>query len=111
MFTGNALQLEGTFYYINLITNTIITIYGIILGFICKLNIVENNVLKRYFFSNTEENFVKISFALINVGCVINKIIVGIILFVKQREYFFLSGFLILIFSALGSIIGKSDSS
>ena len=110
LFTGNALQLEGGFYFINLITNIIISVYGIILGVICKLDIVENHVLKRYSFSNTEENFVKISFALINVGCVIYMIIVGIILYVKQREYyFFLSGFLMLFFSALGPIIGKSD--
>ena len=37
-------------------------------------------------------------------------IIVGIILFVKQREYyFFLSGLFMLIFSAIGSILGKSE--
>ena len=39
-------------------------------------------------------------------------IIVGIILYVKQREYyFFLLGFLMLFLSALGPIIGKSDLS
>ena len=45
-----------------------------------------------------------------NIGCVIYMLIVGIILLLKKLGYyFFLSGLFMLIFSALGPIIGKSN--
>ena len=110
LFSAYALHLEECFFYCNIITNIIISIYGIIIGYICKLEIVENHVLKRCTFSSNEHKFVIISFILMNIGCVIYMIIAGIILLVKQREYyFFLSGLFRLIFSAIGPILGKSD--
>ena len=86
------------------------SIYGIILGFICKLDIIEDQVLKRCTFSINDKKFVKLSFSLMNIGCVIYMLIAGAILLLKNLGYyFFLSGLFMLIFSALGPIIGKSN--
>ena len=49
----------------------------------------------------------KAIFTLINVICVIYMIIVGIILYIRKKDYyFFLSGFLMLIFAAVGPATG-----
>ena len=110
IFCGNALNLKGKFFYLNLLINIILSIFGIILGIICNLDIVDENVLKRCNFSSDEKKFIKISFTLMNIGCVIYMIVAGIILYVKKKDYyFFLSGFFMLLFSAIGPAVGKSN--
>ena len=109
LFSGYALNLEGRKKLYNSIVSLLLSIIGIIVGIVTKLEIV-NSILKRCTFSRDESKFVKIIFSLMNIGCVIYMIVAGIILYVKRRDYlFFLSGFCMFIFSAIGPATGNSD--
>ena len=110
VFCGYALNLKKMKFYINLIIAIILSILGIILGIIASLEIDEGKVIKRCTFSKDESKLVKILFTLMNIGTVIYMIVVGILLYIKKKDYlFFLSGFFMFIFSAIGPATGNSD--
>ena len=72
----------------NYIITCILSIIGIIVGIITKLEI-EEEILKRCTFSKEESKLVKIIFTFMNIGCVVYMTIVGIILYMKERNYSF----------------------
>ena len=110
LFSGYALDLKNISFYINLFINIILSIIGLILGAIAKLKIVEDTVLKRCTFANDIPPIIKIIFTVMNIGSVIYMIVVGIILFLRKKDYFFfLSGLFMLIFSAIGPATGNAD--
>ena len=85
LFCGYALNASGKTYYINLFINIILSIIGTIVGIISKIKIVEGSVLKRYTLSIDVSKIELLIFTLINIGCVIYMIIVGVILFIKKK--------------------------
>ena len=85
LFCGYALDASGKTYYINLFINIILSIIGTIVGIISKIKIVEGSVLKRYTLSIDVSKIELLIFTLINIGCVIYMIIVGVILFIKKK--------------------------
>ena len=110
VFCGYALNLSEMKFYINLIIAVILSILGVILGIIANLEINEGELIKRCTFSKDDSRTVKMLFTLMNIGCVIYMIVVGIILYVKNKDYlFFLSGFFMFVFSAIGPATGNSD--
>ena len=110
LFSGYALDYKSKTYFINLIINIILSIFGFFIGIITELKVEDSGVLKRCTFSDDIPLFINISFILMNIGCVIYMIIAGIILYVKSREYYFLlAGVFMLIFSAIGPAMGNPD--
>ena len=110
LFCTHALNLKKMKFYINLIITIILSILGVILGIIANLEISEGEVIKRCTFSSDESKLVKILFTLMNIGTVIYMIVVGISLYIRKKDYlFFLSGFFMFIFSAIGPATGNSD--
>ena len=85
LFCGYKLDASGKTYYINLFINIILSIIGTIVGIISKIKIVEGSVLKRYTLSVDVSKIELLIFTLINIGCVIYMIIVGVILFIKKK--------------------------
>ena len=109
LFCGYALNASGKFYYGHLSINILFTITGLILGLITKLTIVEGSLIKRCTVSKDNSLIIILIFSFINIICVIYMIFVGIILFIKKAEKFFLlSGIFMFLFSAIGPAIGKT---
>ena len=109
IFCGYALDIKEIKFYIILIITIVLSIVGVIVGIIAKLEVDEGEVLKRCIFSENQSKWMKAIFTLINVICVIYMIVVGIILYIRKKDYyFFLSGFFMLIFAAIGPATGSS---
>ena len=110
LFSGYALNATGKYFYIHLGILIILSIIGMIAGIITKLKIVEDATLKRYTFDEDMSSFIMITFTLMNIGSVLYMIVVGVFLLITRKEYFFfLAGLFMLIFSAIGPSIGKSE--
>jgi len=110
LFSAYALKSTGRVFYVQLIILIILSIIGMIAGIIAKLKIVEDAVLKRYTFNEDKTSLIMIIFNVMNIGSVLYMIVVGVLLLIRSKEYyFFLAGIFMLIFSAIGPAIGKIE--
>ena len=110
LFSAYALKFPLKIYYLNIIITIVLSIFGIILGIITKLKVVDSGVLKRCTFADDISLFIETSFMIMNIGTVIYMIIAGIILLIKNKEYYiFLAGLFMLIFSAIGPVVKNPD--
>ena len=110
LFSGYAINAKGKYFYIHLGILIVLSIIGMIAGIITKLKIVEDVVLKRCTFDEDMTSFTMITFNVMNIGSVLYMIVVGVLLLIRKKEYFFfLSGLFMFIFSAIGPAIGKPE--
>ena len=110
LFSAYAINATGKYFFIHLSILLILSIIGMLDGIFVKLKIVEDAVLRRCTFDEKMPSFFMITFTIMNIGTVLNMIIVGIILLIRKEDYFFfLSGLFMLIFSAVGPAIGKPE--
>jgi len=110
LFSAYALKSTGRVFSAQLIILIILSIIGMIAGIIAKLKLVEDAVLKRYTFNEDKTSLIMIIFNVMNIGSVLYMIVVGVLLLIRSKEYyFFLAGIFMLIFSAIGPAIGKIE--
>jgi len=110
LFSAYALKSTGRVFSVQLIILIILSIIGMIAGIIAKLKLVEDAVLKRYTFNEDKTSLIMIIFNVMNIGSVLYMIVVGVLLLIRSKEYyFFLAGIFMLIFSAIGPAIGKIE--
>ena len=110
LFSAYALKSTGRAFSAQLIILIILSIIGMIAGIIAKLKLVEDAVLKRYTFNEDKTSLIMIIFNVMNIGSVLYMIVVGVLLLIRSKEYyFFLAGIFMLIFSAIGPAIGKIE--
>ena len=110
LFSGYAINATGIYFYIHLGILIILSIIGMIAGIITKLKIVEDVILKRCTFDEEMTSFIMISFNVMNIGSVLYMIVIGVLLLIRRKQYFFfLAGLFMLIFSAIGPAIGKPE--
>ena len=60
-----------------------------IAGIITKLKIVEDVILKRCTFDEEMTSFIMISFNVMNIGSVLYMIVIGVLLLIRRKQYFF----------------------
>ena len=110
LFSAYAIKAKGKYFFIHLGILIILSIIGMLAGIFTKLKIVEDVVLKRCTFDEDKTSFIMIIFNVMNIGCVLYMIAIGVLLLIRRKEYFFfLAGISMLIFSAIGPAIGKIE--
>ena len=110
-FTGYALQFRRDKLYINWVVTLICMILGLLAAASTKMQIEkEFGKIKRCGMHDDTPGWVSSIDTMMNIGSVIYMMIAGIILFIVKREFFyFLAGFFMLIFSAIGPASGNKD--
>ena len=110
-FTGYALQFRRDKLYINWVVTLICMILGLLAAASTKMKIEkEFGKIKRCGMHDDTPGWVSSIDTMMNIGSVIYMMIAGIILFIVKREFFyFLAGFFMLIFSAIGPASGNKD--
>ena len=110
-FTGYALQFRRDKLYINWVVTIICIILGLAAAICTKMSMEDEfGKLKRCGIDDDTPGWVSPIDTVMNIGSVIYMLIAGIILIVVKRDFFyFLSGLLMLIFSAIGPASGNSD--
>ena len=110
-FTGYALQFRRDKLYINWVVTIICIILGLAAAISTKMSMEDEfGKLKRCGIDEDTPGWVSPIDTVMNIGSVIYMLIAGIILIVVKRDFFyFLSGLLMLIFSAIGPASGNSD--
>ena len=110
-FTGYALQFRRDKLYTNWVITIICIIIGLAAAIATKMEIEEEfGKLKRCGIHNETPGWVNPIDTVMNIGSIIYMIIAGIILLIVKREFFyFLSGFFMLVFSAIGPATGNTD--
>ena len=110
-FTGYALQFRRDKLYINWIITIVCIILGLAAAICTKMSIEEEfGKIIRCGIDEDTPGWVNPIDTIMNIGSVIYMLIAGIILLIVKRDFFyFLSGLLMLIFSAIGPASGNSD--
>ena len=110
-FTGYALKFRRDKLYINWVVTIICIILGLLAAISTKMKIEEEfGKIKRCGMHDDTPGWVSSIDTMMNIGSVIYMMIAGLILIIVNRVFlYFLAGFFMLIFSAIGPASGNSD--